>query len=181
MKRMAPGQTAICLGMSAALALLLLYAASVIPSPAVSAVCLFFASVMTWIPLREEQGFLWGAIEFAAVSLIALLITRGNVFSWLYLGMFGHYAIIRYFLRTRIGDRLLTVLIRFIILNALAALGLVLLQYVLHEDLTRILPNLSVFWLIALLELIFAVYMALFKVFSLLFDSLLRNVLFPRR
>ena len=167
--------------MSAAVSVLMLFAAGVVSSPVISSICLFVASLMTWIPLREERGYLFASVEYLLTVGVSLLIARNSVYTYLYIFLFGHYAILRYFLRTTIMDRLLTVLIRFLALNVITALGLAFSEYVLGLGVMNSLPELSVFWLIAILEGIFAGFMLLYKVFSMLFDSAIRNFLMPRR
>lgn len=172
---------AAAIGMSAAVALLMLFTAGISRLVPISAVCLFVASLMTWIPLREERGYLFAGLEYAVVSLLAALISRSSVYTWLYILLFGHYAIIRYFLRTHIEDRVSTVFIRYLIFNALTAGGLAFSKFVLGNDLTLYLQGMPVFWEIVILEAIFTVFMLLFKLFALLFDSAIRNFLLPRR
>ena len=181
MKKLSPGSMAAAAGMSAAVALLMLFSAGITRFAALSVVCLFVASLMTWIPLREESGYVWALLEFASVTLLSLLISRGSVYTYLYILLFGPYAIERYFLRTHIGDRLLTVLIRFLILNVMAASGIAFAEFVLEIDVLSYLPETTVLFQIGLLEGAFGIFMLLFKVFSLLFDSVIRNVLLPRR
>ncbi len=181
MKKIAPGLLAAAIGMSAAVALLMLFAASISPIVPVSILCLFVASLMTWIPLREEQGYLFAGIEFAAVSLLSIVICRSSIYTWLYILLFGHYAIVRFFLRTHMFDRVATVFIRYLILNAMTAAGLAFAQYVMGIDLTLYLQAIPVFWEIVIMEAAFSAFMLLFKLFALLFDSAIRNFLMPRR
>lgn len=181
MRKIPIGLLAAGTAMSLAVSLLMLFAASIVKSVFVQMLCLFVASLMTWIPLREEKGYLFALIEYVLTSGIALLIARNGIATYLYILLFGHYAIIRYFLRTHITDRLLTIFIRFMILNALLAAGIAFYDYVLGKNIQALLPNLSVFGILAILEAILAGFMLLFKLFSMLFDSALRNILMPRR
>ena len=181
MRRLPFGLLMAGIGMSIAVTVLMLFSASVVSSPVVSALCLFVASLMTWIPLREERGYVWASVEFAVSSLIALLIARNSLYTYLYIALFGHYAILRYFLRTHLTDRLLTLLIRLLAFNVIAAAGLALCEYALDIDVISRLPSLPVFWLIMLMQAVFVGFMLLYKVFSLLFDSAIRNFLMPRR
>lgn len=181
MKKIAPGILAAAIGMSAAVALLMLFAASITRLVPISVLCLFVASLMTWIPLREERGYLFAGVEFAAVSLLSIAISRTSVYTWLYVLLFGHYAILRFFLRTHISDRISTVFIRFLVFNAMTAAGLAFAKYVMGVDLTLYLQGIPVFREIVIIEAVFAVFMLLYKLFALLFDSVFRNFLMPRR
>ena len=72
MKRLSPGLMLAALGMCIAVSLLMLFAAGVAGSVWLSALLLFVASLMTWIPIREENGLIIAAIEFGAVTAISL-------------------------------------------------------------------------------------------------------------
>ena len=169
------------LGMSVAVSLLMLFAAGISPYIAVSALCLFVASLMTWVPLREEHGLLFALIKFAAVSGGALLISRSSVWTYLYILMFGAYGMIRWQLCRKIEDRLLTVLIRLLIFNVLAAIGLAFALYVLGFDASTLLPGVPMYIKVPAIELGFLVYMLLYRFFTYFFDSALRAKLLPRR
>lgn len=181
MKRISPGLMAAAVGMSAAVALLLLFAASITRFAALSIVCLFFAALMTWIPLREEHGYLYALIEYAVVSGLSLAICRQSVYTFLFILLFGYYAIVRQLLKTRLGDPVLTVILRFFIFNVMTAAGLALLQFAFNIDAMEYLPKISVFAAISIIEGAFGVFMLLYKLFALLFDSAVRNILLPRR
>lgn len=165
--------------MSAAVSVLCLFAANIAPAP-LSALCLFAASLMTWIPIREEHGFIFAAMEYALVTGISLLICRG-IWTYLYIAVFGPYAFLRLFLGIRIKDRLLTALIRLLVFNIAAGLGTALAEYVLMYDLMLMLPGLPPYLIVGIMELILIVYMALYRLFTYIFDSSLRNSLLPRR
>lgn len=169
------------MGMSIAVSVLMLFAAGVTDLFYISALCLFVASLMTWIPLREEQGYAFALTEFAVVSAISLLISRSSIYTYLYIFLFGNYAVVRYFLRTRISDRFLTLLLRLLFLNIMAAALLAIADYVFGYDLMTQLPATSVFIVWGAMQTAFLIFMLLYKVFSLLFDSALRNLLLPRR
>lgn len=169
------------LGMSVAVSLLMLFAAGVAPYIAISAVCLFVASLMTWIPLREEHGLLFAIVKFVVVSCGAVLISRTSVWTYLYILMFGAYGIIRWQLCRKIEDRLLTVLIRLLIFNVLAAAGLAFARFVLGFDASTLLPDVPVYIKVPALEVGFLLYMLLYRFFTYFFDSALRSKLLPRR
>lgn len=171
---------AAALVMSIAVSLLMLFAANVTDLIPLSAVCLFVASLMTWIPIREEHGCIFAAIKFALVSGLSLLICPG-VWAYLYILMFGWYAFTRVILRRHIKDRLLTALLRLFILNVLAGVGLAAAEYIFRVDVMMYFAGLPVWAVVLILEGVFVVYMALYRFFTYIFDSALRNRLLPRR
>lgn len=181
MKRLPPGLMLAGLGMSIAVALLCLFAAGVTFIVPLSAVLLFIASLMIWVPIREEHGLLFAVIEFVIVGGIALLISRRSVYTYLYLLMFGGYGIVRFLLRTRVRDRLLTILIRLLYLNLMSAVGVALAQYALGIDVMSYIPTVPVFLVIVIMEAVFVAFIILYRFFTYLFDSAIRNKLLPRR
>lgn len=180
MKRLPIGLMAAALVMSIAVSLLMLFAANVTSLIPVSALCLFTASLMTWVPIREEHGYFFAAVKFVLAGGLALLICPG-LYTYLYLLMFGWYAFVRYFLRTRMNDRFLTVLIRLLLFNVLTAMGVAFAQFVLKLDVMVFFPGVPAPLVIAILEAVFTVFMLLYRLFTYIFDSALRNLLLPRR
>ena len=181
MKRLPPGMMLAGFGMSTAVSLLCLFAAGVTGFVPLSAALLFFASLMTWVPIREEHGMLFALLEFGLVSGLALLISRRSPYTYLYIFMFGSYGPLRYRLRRTMGDRALSVLIRLLIFNFKAACGVAFMQYVLNYDPHTLIPWAPVWAVIAALEGTFAAYIVLYRLFTYIFDSALRSRLLPRR
>ena len=168
-------------GMSAAVSLLCLFAAGVTRLIPLSIALLFIASLMTWVPIREEHGLLFAVLEFLLVSGLALIISRRSPYTYLYIFMFGWYGPLRWGLRRAISDRLLTVLIRLLIFNVITACGLAFARYVLGFDAHTLIPWAPIWAVIAVLEGAFIVYIALYRLLSYIFDSSLRSKLLPRR
>lgn len=171
---------AAAMGMSAAVSLLMLFAAGVTGFAPLSALCLFIAAVMTWVPLKEEHGYLFAFIEYAFVSIVAVIISRRSIYTYLYVLLFGSYGIVRLFLNTRLGDKTMSVLLRLLWLNLLSAAGIAFAQFVLRYDL-MVATTLPVWALILIIEASFGAFMLLYRFTVRFFDSVLRNILLPRR
>lgn len=180
MKRLPPALMAAAVGMSAAVSLLMLFAAGVTRFVPLSALCLFAAAVMTWVPLKEEHGFLFAFIEYVLVSVIAIVISRRSLYTYLYALVFGSYGIVRLFLNMRLGDKTMSVLLRLLWLNLLAAVGLAFAEFVLRYD-PMVATTLPVWALILIMEASFGAFMLLYRFAAGFFDSALRNVILPRR
>ncbi|MCR5808893.1 MAG: hypothetical protein K6G56_04965 [Clostridiales bacterium] len=181
MKRLPPGLMLAALGMSIAVSLLMLFAAGVTSSVILSALCVFVASLMTWVPIREENGLIVSAIEFGVVTAVSLLICRRSVYTYLYILLFGNYALVRFYLRTHVRDWLMTALLRMLFFNVMTAIGIAFAQYVLGYDVMTLVPRLSVWAAFGIVEGIFILFMLIYNFFSYLFDSALRTKLLPRR
>ena len=180
MKRLTGFTMLTAAGMSTAVSLLMLFAAGVCPALAVSFICLFIASVMTWVPVREENGYLFAFIAYAVTSIVALLICP-SVYTYLYVLLFGHYGIVYYFLRRRVQDDVLRWLLMFLYCNVMIAAGLALAQYAFGYDVQTMAPGFPVWALILLIEASLAVYGVLYHFCCDLFDTHARKVILPRR
>lgn len=169
------------LGMSIAVSLLCLFAAGVTDILPVSAACLFVASLMIWVPIREEHGLLFAVTEYVLVGGISLLISRRSVYTYLYLLIFGGYGIVRYLLRTKLSDRFMTLLLRMLYFNIMSAAAVALARWALGVEAMSFIPGVPVWLVIAIMEAVFIVFIALYRFFTYLFDSAVRNKLLPRR
>lgn len=167
-------------GMSTAVSLLMLFAAGVCPVAVVSCICLFVASVMTWVPVREESGYLFAFIAYAVTSALALIICP-SVFAYLYVLLFGHFGIVYYFLRRRVQDDVLRWLLLFLYCNVMIGIGLAIAQYALGYDVQTMTPDLPVWALILIIEAGLAVFCVLYHFCCDLFDTHVRKVILPRR
>lgn len=166
--------------MSTAVSLLMLFAASICPVVPVCCVCLFVASIMTWVPVREENGYLFALIAFLVTSGAALLIC-GGIYTYLYILLFGHFGIVYYFLRRRVQDDVLRWMLVLLYCNVMTAIGLALAQYVFGYDLQTLTPWFPVWALILILEAAFAVFCVLYHFCCDLFDTHVRKAILPRR
>ena len=180
MKRLPPALMADAMGMSAAVSLLMLFAAGVTRFVPLSALCLFIAAVMTWVPLKEEHGFLLAFIEYVFVSVVAFIISRRSIYTYFYIVLFGSYGIVRLFLNISLGDKPMSVLLRLLWFNLLTAAAIAFAQFVLRYDL-MVATTLPVWALILIMEASFGAFMLLYRFAARFFDSALRNILLPRR
>jgi len=181
MKRLHPGLMLAGVGMSIAVSVLCLFSAGVTSLIPISAVCLFVASLMTWIPIREEHGLLFACLTYVISGGAALLISRSSVWTYLYLILFGSYGMIRWLLRRKIEDRFLTVLIRLLYMTVLTLGALTAARLWFDIDLYSLLPGVPPYLAAAAIIAALGVFMLLYRLFTLFFDSYLRSKLLPRR
>lgn len=167
-------------GMSAAIALLMLFTAGVISFAPLSALCLFIASAAVWVPVREENGWLFALGSYILAGGLSLLICP-TVYAYLYILLFGHFGIVYYYLRRRIEDDLLRWLLMLLYCNLFIALGLALAQYVFGFDVQTLTPNMPVWSLILIIEAGLVVYGILYHFCCDLFDTHARKIILPRR
>ncbi len=180
MKRLTGSMMLAAAGMSTAVALLMLFAANVLKSPVLSAICLFIASVMTWVPLREDSGYVFAGASFMLTSVIALLIC-GGPFTYLYIMLFGHYGIAYLFARQHIEDDLLRWLVMLLYANLFIAGGLAIASYLFYYDVRTLAPELPVWAIILIMEVGLVIFGVLYHFCCDLFDTHARKVLLPRR
>ena len=180
MKRLSLGMMFASVGMSTAVALLMLFVAGVTGFVPLSVFCLFIASVMTWVPVREEDGFVFAFMTYIITSGLALLICP-CIYTYLYVLLFGHFGIAYYFSRKRIGDDILRWLLLLLYCNLLIALGLALAQYVFSYDVQTFVPAMPVWAIILIIEAGLIVYGVLYHFCCDLFDTHIRKAILPRR
>ena len=180
MKRLSTGMMFAAVGMSAAVSLLMLFAASVTQWLWLGAICLFVASLMTWIPAYEDGGLPFAVLEYILVSAAALLICPG-LFTYLYVMLFGHYAIMVLILRRYIADKILRFLVMLLYCNLVTAIGLVLAAYVFYYDVQTVAHGLPVWAMILIFEAGLIVYHFVYRIVCDLFDMHLRKAILPRR
>jgi|GEM_PF-3014689 len=180
MKRLSEGMMFAAVGMGLAVALLMLFAANVTPHVWLSIICLFVASVMTWVPAREDHGLLYGLITYVVTSGLALLICRG-VYTYLYVLLFGNFGLMLLVLRRYIQDKLLRVLVLLLYCNVMIAAGVAFAAYVLYYDVRTFIPELPLWAIILIAEGGLCVYFLLYRICTDLFDTHCRKALLPRR
>lgn len=156
--------------MFAAMSLLFLYLASVLPTMRVA--MYFFSSVFVMgLVIEEEIGL--AIMMFIGVSLMSLLLMPDIMRVLPYVFFFGHYGIGKYYIQTRIKDKVAGYILKLIYYNVAVALVYLLAKELILSDVTF---AESMFWLfVVLAEVAFVIYDFLFdKVTSFYFNNLRR-------
>ncbi len=156
--------------MFAAMSLLFLYLASVLPTMRIAMYFLSSVFVMGLV-IEEEIGL--AILMFIGVSLMSLLLMPNILRVLPYVFFFGHYGIGKYYIQTRIKDKVAAYIVKLIYYNVALALIYLLAKQIIFED---ILDSGIAFWLfVVLAEVAFVVYDFLFdKVTSFYFNNLRR-------
>lgn len=156
--------------MFAAMSLLFLYLASVLPTMRIAMYFLSSVFVMGLV-IEEEIGL--AIVMFIGVSLMSLLLMPNILRVLPYVFFFGHYGIGKYYIQTRIKDKVAGYILKLIYYNIAVALVYLLAQQIIFED---ILDSGIAFWLfVVLAEVAFVIYDFLFdKVTSFYFNNLRR-------
>ncbi len=156
--------------MFAAMSLLFLYLASVLPTMRIAMYFLSSVFVMGLV-IEEEIGL--AILMFIGVSLMSLLLMPNILRVLPYVFFFGHYGIGKYYIQTRIKDKVAAYIVKLIYYNVALALIYLLAKQIIFED---ILDSGIAFWLfVVLAEVAFVIYDFLFdKVTSFYFNNLRR-------
>ncbi len=156
--------------MFAAMSLLFLYLASVLPTMRIAMYFLSSVFVMGLV-IEEEIGL--AIMMFVGVSLMSLLLMPNILRVLPYVFFFGHYGIGKYYIQTRIKDKIAAYIVKLIYYNVAVALVYLLAQQIIFED---ILESGIAFWLfVVLAEVAFVIYDFLYdKVTSFYFNNLRR-------
>ncbi len=156
--------------MFASMSLVFLYLASILPAGRVAAYFLSSVFVMGLV-LEEEIGLSW--LMFAVVSALSLLLMPNIIRVVPYVLFFGHYGIGKYYIQTRVKDKIARYILKLLYFNASLVLMYLLAKQVIEQDLLRIVKE---FWIaIVLAEIAFVVYdYAFTKVTAYYFNNIRR-------
>ena len=156
--------------MFAAMSLVFLYLASILPVGRIAAYFLSSVFVMG-LALEEEYGLAW--LAFAAVSALSLLLMPDILRVVPYVLFFGHYGISKYYIETRIKDKVMGYILKLLYYNAALILTYLLAQGIIKQDILDLgIP----FWAVIILaEAVFVLYDYLFtKATSFYLDNFRR-------
>jgi len=159
--------------MFAAMSLLFLYLASILPTMRISMYFLSSVFVMGLV-LEEEIGLAF--LMFAAVSLLSLLLMPNILRVVPYVLFFGQYGIFKYFIQKKIKDKIIGYILKLLYYNAALALMYLLAKEIIFED---VLNSSIAFWIIIIIaEAAFVAYdFAFTKVTSFYFNNIRRKLM----
>lgn len=162
--------------MAAAISVVMLYAAGMIPN--IRLVLLLVSSVTIYALLCEGE-FLFAFLAYIAAGLISLLIVPDKTFAFLYIGLFGHYAIFKVFIDSKVKDKIIAHCIKLLYCNAFLALGIFLALKVFNIAVPDIsLPQ----WLIIVAAEVLLIVFDLLQSFAFrIYEYRIRSTLVPRR
>lgn len=179
MKKISPVTRLTVSAMTTALGVLFTFAASVIPAGRLG--FLFLASLVIWIPLNERGGLLPAILCFLATAAITFFMIPNKLYFGLYVLIFGIYGFIKLGVDRLFADRFIAFVVKLIIMNGLAALGLIVASKVLGQNALSMIPEYPLWLMIAAIEVFFIAYELLYSLLIKLFDDRLRDVIIPRR
>ncbi len=156
--------------MFAAMSLLFLYLASVLPTMRIAMYFLSSVFVMGLV-IEEEIGL--AILMYIAVSLMSLLLMPNIIRVVPYVLFFGHYGIGKYYIQTRVKDKVVRYILKLLYYNIALALIYLLAREIIFQD---VLDTGIAFWLFAVLaQVAFVIYDFIFdKVATFYFNNLRR-------
>lgn len=160
--------------MFASMSLLFLYLAA-LPGNPVSIAMYFLSSVFVMgLVLEEEIGLAF--MMFAAVSLLSLLLMPNIMYVIPYVLLFGHYGIGKYYIETRVKDKIVRYIVKLLYYNVALVLMYLLASEVIIDE---ILSSGLAYWLLIIFaELAFVVYDFVFtKVTGYYFNNIRRKLM----
>lgn len=156
--------------MFASMSLLFLYLASVLPT---GRIAMYFLSSVFIMGLVIEEEIGLAVLMYIGVSLMSLLLMPNIIRVLPYVIFFGHYGIGKYYIQTRIKDKVAAYIVKLLYYNVALGLVYLLAQQIIYED---VLSTGVAFWLfVVLAEVAFVIYDFLYdKVSSYYFNNLRR-------
>ena len=158
--------------MFAAMSLIFLYLASILPTMRITMYFLSSVFVMGLV-LEEEIGLAF--IMFISVSVLSLLLVPNLLRVVPYVLFFGHYGIGKYYIENNIKDKILRYVLKLLYFNvALALIYLLARQIIVEDAISSGWP----FWvLVAVAEIAFVVYDYIFTKVSAYYFMHIRRYL----
>ena len=156
--------------MFASMSLLFLYLASVLPT---GRIAMYFLSSIFIMGLVIEEEIGLAVLMYIGVSLMSLLLMPNIIRVLPYVLFFGHYGIGKYYIQTRIKDKVAAYIVKLLYYNVALGLVYLLAQQIIYED---VLSTGVAFWLfVVLAEVAFVIFDFLYdKVSSYYFNNLRR-------
>jgi hypothetical protein len=161
-------------GLLAALAVLLLFFAAVMPTNKLSLYALssFFISIIV-----TEYGIGAGWTFYAATGLLALAIVPGKIATLPYIAFFGIYGIAKYYIE-KLNNIFTEYVLKLLYFNILLIISILFAQLFLDLGLTSILP----WWIIVIIsEVVFVIYDYAYSLFIQFYRQRLHKFLGTKR
>lgn len=165
--------------MVVSLTVLMLYAASVLPTGKLA--CYFTASLFVYT-LAREGVYLTAVLAYIASSLLAFMLIPDKLSLLPFFALLGHFGIYKAFAIAHIRDRFIRFVTYLIYCTAFTAFGALAAFYLLDFNILQNLPfGLSLYMALLLLEAVFALYVALFHICRRFYENRIRSSLIPRK
>jgi hypothetical protein len=156
--------------MFASMSLVFLYLASILPTARFVAYFLSSVFIMGLV-LEEEIGLSF--LMFAVVSLLSLLLMPNILRVVPYVLFFGHYGIGKYYIETRIKDKVVAYIVKLLYYNVALVLMYLLAREVIEQDILGM--GVALWLVIIIAEAAFVLYDFLFtKVTAYYFNNIRR-------
>lgn len=165
--------------MSTSIGVLCLYAASVLSTMRLA--LLFLSSLVIWIPLNERKGFLYGLLCYIATGMLSFFIVPDKLYPMAYLAFFGLFGFLKLGLDTLISDKFAALVLRIIVCNILVGAIIFLLGHFFEIDIFTMLPELPIWLIVAVIEILLVAYELIFTMCIHAFDRNLRKHIIGKR
>ncbi len=166
--------------MCAALTVLCLYAACVLPT---GRLALYFLSSLFIYALSGEEAYGWAVVMFFACCGLGLAIVPNRISLLPYVFLLGHYGIFKPWLDRRMPDRVVRAALKLLYCNAFFALAVCAAVYAAGFDLATLpLPEFLPLWAaVLLLQAAFLAFDLLYWFCQRFYDERVRYAIMPRR
>lgn len=165
--------------MVVALTVLMLYAASVLPTGKLA--CYFVASLFVYT-LSYEGVYGTAVLSYVASSLLAFMLIPDKLSLVPFFALLGHFGIFKAFAQTHIRDRFIRFILYLLYCTVFTTGGALAAFYLLDFNILANIPfGLPVYVAVLALEAAFAVYAALYLICQRFYESRIRNSLLSKK
>ncbi len=165
--------------MVVSLTVLMLYAATVLPTGKLA--CYFIASLFVYA-LSYEGIYGIAILSYIASSLLAFLLIPDKLSLIPFFALLGHFGIFKAFAQVHLRDRFIRFVSYLLYCSVFTAVGAVAAFYLLGFNILENIPfGLPVYAAVLVLEAAFAAYAAVFLICQRFYETRIRNSLLPRK
>ncbi len=164
--------------MCAALTVLCLYAATVLPT---GRAALYFVSSLFIYALSSEEAYGGAVVMFFVSCGLGLLIVPNRLALAPYAFLLGHYGIFKPWIDKRMPDRVVASALKLLYCNAFFALAVCVAVYVFHFDLSSLSLPIPLWAVIPLMQPVFLAFDLLYWICQRFYDERIRSAIMPRR
>ncbi|HWR19780.1 MAG TPA: hypothetical protein VN608_09165 [Clostridia bacterium] len=165
--------------MVVALTVLMLYAATVLPTLKLAS---YFVASLFVYALSFEGVYAAAILSYFASSFLAFVLIPDKLSLIPYFALLGHFGIFKAFAQTHTRDRFIRFFSYLIYCSIFTAVGALAAFYLLDFNILQNIPlGLPVYAAVLILEAVFAVYAVLYTFCQRFYESRIRNTLLPKR
>lgn len=178
MRRLSIAKTITLGAMCAALGLLCLYAAAVLPTGRIAAY--FLSSVLVYV-LCAESAYIGALAVYITTSLLALILIPDRAAAVPYIVLLGHFGIFKTWFDSVMPDKVVQSAVKVLYCDVFTVLGVFAAIKLFGFDMTTLSVALPIWAIVLIMQAAFFAYDKLYWMCQRFYDERIRPAISPRR